>query len=382
MHFFEEIKNYVGFDETDADRLRRIKPLLEPHFSAVVVKFYDALNANPRTREVFTGPEQVERLRQTLHRWLEEVFEGPFDGAYFKRRQRIGRVHVDVGLLPQFTFGAMNIIRIDLVDRVLESDEIEDKQACIESIERILDLELTIMQQSYWDAMMELKLQIPSALAAGLAHEIRNPLNTIGLQMTLLERRLAGIVDPEEQQRVEPIVEAVLSEVQRIRGLTSEIMDFAKPVELNKSWYDARELLSDLQNLYEPTMEASNIKLVTRVEGEPMLLCDRDRLKQVLVNLLQNAVEAIEDRGRIEVVVHNEDYGTRISVQDDGVGMTPVLKYKIFDLFHTTKAAGTGIGLAIVKKIIEAHQGSIDVTSKPGKGTSFTIALPRPSRHD
>jgi signal transduction histidine kinase len=382
MHFFQEIKSYIGFDDSDAKRLRRLKPLLEPHFSDVVAKFYDALNANRRTREVFTGPEQVERLRETLHVWLEEVFEGPYNNDYFQRRQRIGRVHVDVGLLPQFMFGAMNIIRIELINRVDEADELDaaEKRASIESIERILDMELTIVMQSYWNAMMELKLQIPSALATGLAHEIRNPLNAIGLQMTLLERRLGGIASDEERESLAPLIDAVLSEVKRIHGLTSEIMDFAKPIEINKSWYDAGEFLGGLRNLYEPTMQASNIKFVTRVDGEAMILCDRDRIMQVLVNVLQNSVEAIEDEGTIEVAIANEDYGTTISVRDDGHGMTPALKYKIFDLFHTTKAAGTGIGLAIVKKIVEAHEGAIDISSKPDRGTTFTISLPRPDR--
>jgi signal transduction histidine kinase len=381
MQFFAEIKDYVGFDEADQRRLTALAPTLEPHFGQVVSSFYDALNQNPRTRDVFTGPEQVERLRGTLHQWLEELFEGPHDEDYFERRQRIGQVHVDVGLLPQFMFGAMNIVRIELV-RAMREEDIDDLAENIESVERALDIDLTIMSQSYWDSLMEMKLQIPSALATGLAHEIRNPLNTIGLQMTLLERRLREYTtDVEADEKISPIVQAVRSELARIRGLTTEIMDFAKPIDITPAWHDGRQLLEQLEQVHGPTLETSQIDFVTDIGGiDEQIWCDMDRMQQVLVNLLTNAVEAIEDEGTISVDIENAEYGTTIQISDTGEGMPPSLKYRVFDLFYTTKASGTGIGLPIVKKIIEAHGGSIDIASKPGDGTKFTVYLPRPKR--
>ncbi|MGM0555254.1 MAG: protoglobin domain-containing protein [Myxococcota bacterium] len=379
MHFFAEIKEYVGFDEKDEARLNALYPVIEPHFGRVVTHFYSALNENPRTRDIFSGPEQVERLRQTLHVWLEELFEGPHDQEYFERRQRIGQVHVDVGLLPQFMFGAMNIVRIELI-RAMREEDVDELAENIESVERALDIDLTIMSQSYWDSLMEMKLQIPSALATGLAHEIRNPLNTIGLQMTLLERRLREYTtDVESDEKISPIVQAVRSELGRIRGLTTEIMDFAKPIETSPAWHDGRQLLEQLEQVHGPTLETSNIELKTAIEGvDEQIWCDMDRMQQVLVNLLTNAVEAIEDEGTIWLEIENAEYGTTIQVSDSGEGMPPTLKYRVFDLFYTTKASGTGIGLPIVKKIIEAHGGSIDVVSKLGEGTKFTVYLPRP----
>ncbi|MFW5965940.1 MAG: protoglobin domain-containing protein [Persicimonas sp.] len=383
MHFFKEIKDYIGFGDDDAECLAAMRPLMQPYFRDIVDHFYDSLQQNRRTRDVFTGPEQLERLGKSLEKWLEEVFSGTYDRAYFEHRQHVGRVHVDVGLEPQFMFGAMDLIRIDLLRAVeAEADRIDreidcERQACIESIERILDLELTIMTQAYWDKLVEMKLEIPSALATGLAHEIRNPLNTMGLQMTLLERRLAEF-DGEAEEKLDPIIEALRSELERIRTLTSEIMDFAKPIEINPAWHDADELLEQIERSHGPTLETSRIALETRLEGGARIWCDKDRLHQVLVNLLTNAVEAIEEEGAIEVAIENAEYGTTIEVGDDGEGMAPALKYQIFDLFFTTRAGGTGVGLPIVKKIVEAHHGSIDVTSKPGKGSKFSIFLPRP----
>ncbi|MFP4598203.1 MAG: protoglobin domain-containing protein [Persicimonas sp.] len=386
MHFFEEIKDYIGFSDEDAERLEKLRPVVEPHFSQIVDHFYTSLNQNQRARDVFSGPEQIERLRHSLYGWMEGVFSGIYDDAYFRHRQHVGQVHVDVGLPPQFMFGAMNIIRIGLLRVIHDSDEplVDEicltREACIESIDRILDLELTIMTQAYWDKLMEMKLEIPSALATGLAHEIRNPLNTMGLQLTLLDRRIRDVttVDEAAEDRISPIVEALRGELDRIRTLTTEIMDFSKPVEVTPTWHDATEVLDELVRLHGPSLETSDITLQTSLEGDARIYCDMDRMRQVLVNLLTNAVEAIDEGGTISVEIENADYGTILSVADTGEGMAPALKYRIFDLFFTTKAAGTGIGLPIVKKIIEAHGGSIDLTSQPGKGTKFTVFLPRP----
>jgi two-component system C4-dicarboxylate transport sensor histidine kinase DctB len=307
------------------------------------------------------------------------LFTGPYGAEYFDKRLRIGRRHVDVGLLPHFMFGAMSVIRGE-ISGILQGHftDAESRLAHIRSVDRILDLELTIMLQSYWDNMMELKLKIPAALATGLAHEIRNPLNAINLNLTLLERRIAAIETGESNTA--PIVAGIRGEIRRIGSLTNEIMDFAKPIDITPSWRDANVLLNDLKTVHGPTLDASNIELITMVEGPPEIWCDLDRITQVLVNLITNAVQAIEDEGRLVLKVSNNEVGTTITVSDDGEGMPPALKYRIFDIFFTTKAGGTGLGLPICRKIVEAHDGAMDVNSKPGRGTTFTMFLPLPPR--
>lgn len=370
-YFFDELKAYIGFDTDDERHLTEVREHLEPHYDAIVESFYDALNANPRSAAVFSGPEQIARLQRTLRRWLSEGFDGPWDHDYFRRRMRIGRVHVEVGLLPHFMGGAMNIVRRHIV-RILFDAPVTVEH--LESVERLLDLELTIMLQSYWDHMMEMKLKVPLALATGLAHEIRNPLNAIGLNLTLLERKLRSLGEEESA----PIVEAVRSEVRRISTLTTEIMDFAKPVQIRPTWHEVAPLLKQLQSMHGPTFDASNIEFHTSSVGEPHIWCDLDRLRQALVNLLTNAVEATGSQGRVSIEIDNDDHSTTIEVTDTGRGMEPAVAYQIFDLFFTKKAAGTGLGLPIVKNIVDAHGGTIDVTSKVGSGTTFTIRLPRP----
>ena len=288
--FFEELKEYMGFDEAIEALLIESGPVVEPHFEAIASSFYDALNANRRARKVFEGPEQIARLKRTLEVWLREAFFGPWDADYFRRRVRIGHVHVRVGVLPHFMGGAMNLIRRDIV-RVLLAEDLFGSDH-VEAAECLFDLELTVMMQAYWDYMMKLKLELPLALATGLAHEIRNPLNAIALNLTLLERRLKS----QGQSENSHIVDAARDEVRRITTLTTDLMDFAKPLELSPTWTRADRILGELEQIHRPQFAASGIELVTEVNGEPEIYIDPDRLRQALLNLLTNAHEAIASR--------------------------------------------------------------------------------------
>lgn len=377
MIVFDEIKDYMGFSEEDAQLLVEARPCVVPKLDIVVDAFYAGLNENPRTRAVFEGPEQVERLRISLRHWLEELFTGIYDESYFQRRMRIGRAHVMVGLLPHFMFGAMNIVRTQIEQLIWDCETLKHNGlAHTRAVHRLLDIELSIMLQSYWDNMMELKLKVPAALASGLAHEIRNPLNALALNITLLERKLRA--SDGNENAAAAILDAMRSEIRRITNLTTEIMDFAKPIEVERRWIEANNLAEAMRITLGSTMEASNITFETEVAGAPKIWIDFDRIKQALINLLTNAIEASPPHSTITLSVESNQKGTEISVKDSGEGMPLGAQYRIFDLFYTSKTTGTGLGLPIVKKIVDAHEGTIDVNSRPGRGTEFILSLPRP----
>jgi signal transduction histidine kinase len=130
--------------------------------------------------------------------------------------------------------------------------------------------------------------------------------------------------------------------------------------------------------MHGPTFEASQLGFEGRVEGDELIWCDLDRLRQVFVNLITNAVESMNAGGKITLLFQSDSRRTRIFLSDTGEGMAPGTQYKVFDLFYTTKAQGTGLGLPIVRKIIEAHGGWIEVQSRQGIGTTFIVTLPRP----
>jgi signal transduction histidine kinase len=224
---------------------------------------------------------------------------------------------------------------------------------------------------------MEAKIQMPAALAAGVAHEIRNPLNAIGLQLTLLERKLRDIEGVG--QSVNDVIETVRRELRRLGSLTNEIIDFSKPIDLRRSWVNPAELIGKIEQIHGPSLAMMGVALETTITGEDSVYCDPGRIHQVLVNLLTNGIDALDGRenATIELTVDNRPRSTTFGIRDNGQGMNTTSR--VFDLFYTTKASGTGMGLPVVRKIIEAHGGSVRVKSTPGEGTTFTLFLPRPA---
>lgn len=375
MFLFEEITTYIAFGADDSARLRDLYPRAAPHFPQAVDAFYEALHDQEATRLIFSSPEQILRLHNQLALWLEDLFLGPHDHAYFERRRRIGLAHVRVGLRPQYMFGAMNIIRRQLLAAVFKDDPRGCGSDDAGSLEKILDIDLTIMLQTYWEELMRSKLQVPAALASGLAHEIRNPLNAIGLHLTLLERRLRRLGD--ESEAVNASLEVIRGELSRMRALTSEIVDFAKPLDLACAWIDPQELLDAIQNTHAASLRASGIDLTLHTSGTSRFWGDRDQLQLALVNLLRNAVEAIDGPGEIKLDIRCEPTFALIKLEDSGAGIPRDHLGQVFDLFFTTKASGTGLGLPAVQKIAEAHQGHVEVDSVPGR-TTIWLRLPTP----
>ena len=374
--YYEELKTYINFTDEDAQRIMALLPIVEDHFPDIVNTFYTDLWAMPKTRRLFKDEEQVERLRGTLGRWLRELFVGTYGHEYFKRRAIIGRRHVEVGLLPHFVVGAMNGVR-EHMHRVVEAANgqlVPNKTCSLRALDKLLDMELSIMLQSYHDKMTHMKLEVPLALASGLAHEVRNPLNALALNVTLMERRLSKQSDLD----MSDVLDVMRSEIGRIKTLTGDIMDFAKPINITPVWCPADDLVHSITTIFAPTFHAHNIDFSTIVQEGTKLWVDIDRLKQILINLINNAIESFDGQpGQLELKVENTQTETTIKVTDNGRGISPEVQYRAFDLFYTTKITGTGMGLPIAKKIMDAHGGQILLFSSK-EGTRIQLHFPRP----
>lgn len=225
-----------------------------------------------------------------------------------------------------------------------------------------------------------------SRLAGGLAHEIKNPLSTMAINLTLLEEewtRSGGGRAPREveltprEQRSLRRVKTLQREVQRLEHIVQEFLTYAKGGEINRSPKDLAALLRNLLEFVEPQDERMGIRHHVDIEiGLPLVLVDGGAIQQALLNLLVNAREAMPGGGELLVRLRREGNWVACSVTDTGIGMRPDQVERCFDEYWSDKKGGTGLGLSTSRRIIEEHGGSIDVVSEPGRGTSFTLYLP------
>jgi signal transduction histidine kinase/CheY-like chemotaxis protein len=216
------------------------------------------------------------------------------------------------------------------------------------------------------------RLAAVGTMAAGLAHEVRNPLNSASLQLTLLERRLTR---GEGAALVLPIAEIIKSEIDRLDRLVRDFLAFSQPRPLDVTAVDVEALLSGLLVLIAPLAETGGVALAKDVApGLPAIAGDPERLRQVLLNLTRNALEALHERGgHLTLRARADGELVEVDVEDDGPGFSEELP--VFDAFFTTKEQGTGLGLPLVHRIVTDHGGTIRVQSRPGR-TCFTLRLP------
>ncbi|GAX61480.1 signal transduction histidine kinase [Candidatus Scalindua japonica] len=208
-----------------------------------------------------------------------------------------------------------------------------------------------------------------------LAHEIKNPLNAINIQMSLLEREICKH-DWDSGKELSEVVKIVKEEISRLNKLARDCLSFSKSGDLQRTEEDIGRIFEELLSLITPHADLSGVNIYfTMLRGCPQTLVDRDKIKQALLNIILNAVEAMTGGGDIFINVAKGAGCLNISIKDSGPGIPDEQHGKIFDLFYSTKSGGTGVGLAITKNIIHAHGGNIRF-EKLDKGVAFIIELP------
>jgi signal transduction histidine kinase len=224
-----------------------------------------------------------------------------------------------------------------------------------------------------------------AALVGGLAHEIRNPLSTIRLNMELLAEDFET-TDPESptkqrDRRAKAKIDLVRQECDRLQKLLGDFLDFARQESLSPEPGSLNVEVEQLLDFFAPQARDGGVEIVRYLDPElPTVRLDRETFRSAVLNLLLNAVQALEGGGQLVVRTRPSGLGVVLELIDTGPGMDAETLAKVFRAFYTTKQGGSGLGLPTARKIIEAHGGTIDIESAPGRGTKVTIWLPAPPR--
>ncbi len=220
------------------------------------------------------------------------------------------------------------------------------------------------------------KMAMLGTFAAGLAHEIRNPLNSIALQLSVLDRRNARLqADPG----ISDLIGIIREEVRRLDALAGDFLQFSRPNRGQPDLSDLDGVAEHVLRLLDPQSAAGGVRLTYQsCHGLPPLAIDAEKMKQVLINLVRNAIEAMPAGGQVTFKVALRGDLAVLTVEDTGPGLPEGLD--LFQLFVTTKPGGTGLGLAIVRQIIVQHGGAISARNLPEGGAAFEITLPLASK--
>jgi signal transduction histidine kinase len=216
------------------------------------------------------------------------------------------------------------------------------------------------------------RLTAINSLTGRVAHEIKNPLNSISLRLEMLRSRMA-----DESPDAEPEFAILSEEVQRLDRVVRTFLDFNRPVELILEHVDIAESAAEILNLLEPEATQKGIELSLDRPPEAVVVnADRDLLRQALLNIAVNAIEAMTQGGKLGIEVEKNRDTCAVRIRDTGPGVPPEQRDKIFQLYFTTKIRGSGIGLAMTFRAVQLHGGTIEIESESGKGTAFRVTLP------
>jgi signal transduction histidine kinase len=213
-------------------------------------------------------------------------------------------------------------------------------------------------------------------LAAGVAHEIRNPLNAMGMGLQRLRREFL----PQEESKKEEYLsftDVILKEIRRVNEIIEQFLALSRPFQLNVKVSSLQELLKNLMTLFQEETSSQGISLQTEIKDDlPLIKIDSEKLTQAFINIMKNGMQAMERGGILRIETHPFRDRVEVVISDSGSGIPPEQMEKIFNYYYTTKEKGVGLGLPIAHRIIEAHGGQLKVESKVGAGTKVTISLP------
>jgi len=402
---------FVGLGEEERSYLRALQPILKRHADALVAAFYRHLLSFERTRALLRDPEVKERLLEKQRAYLVSLGSPSYDEKFLAERVAIGETHERIGLEPRWYLGAYAIYFSLLAPAVVESFRNEphraeralsalvkqlllDAQLAMEAYMASHDRELEYMNRElaaagrhlareFEDQRAELRqterraraaedLASAATLVAGLAHEIGTPMGVIQGHAELLE---SSVSDERGRWRLRTIRE----QIERISRIIQALLNTARPHDPVLVPISVAPILDNSLSFLAEKFQRRGVEVERHIREAPEISGDSEKLQQLFLNLLLNAVDAMPEGGRIVVSLGTDSDGAlEVRIRDSGIGIPQDQLSQIFQPFYTTKEAGhgSGLGLVVAHEIVVDHGGEIDVASDPGEGTEFRIRFP------
>ena len=241
--------------------------------------------------------------------------------------------------------------------------------------------DITREKQSTAELIENEKVSSILLLAAGVAHELGNPLNSLTIHLQLIERKLRRLKESKETRSLEDSIKVCQDEVTRLDGIIRNFLEAIRPRPPDLTDLNIVEVLEDVLRFQERELSDRGLKVEAELPAStPVVSADRNQLKQVFFNLLKNAMEAMPSGGRLSLKVRTDDDSVYLAIADTGSGINAADMAKLFSPYHTTKVGGHGLGLMIVQRIMRDHGGHIGIESKEGVGTVVTLQFPQKHR--
>lgn len=387
VQVLEEVLRDIGLVDADRARLRGLAPKLAPELGEIAAQLAARVETHPPAAEALRDPAVGDRLRRGLVGWMQSGLSGPYDDEFCRRRAELRREHAALGLPRHFALIAASTLRSEYAARIDRLYEPPEAQRVTAAAHKLVDAELALLlRHAQLDGEARRAARAVSAhaervaalqtLSSGLAHELRNPLNAAKLQLELLERRLRRDREREDPKLLEPVV-VVQLEIERLTRLVAEFLAFARPVALLVGDHDVAAIVDDVLASHRGSAPSIAIE---RTGAASLIACvDADKLRQIVHNLVHNALEAMAPGGRLTVALAGDADRVELAVGDTGPGIPPAILHRIYEPFFSTKELGTGLGLSIVHSAVTLHGGTIHVESRPGE-TRVRVVLPRATR--
>ena len=370
---FEELKRYVGFGAPDERALRLLHPVARPQFERISEVFYQRILEHEAARKALVeGESMVGRLRHKLVQWMDTLLTGPWDDNYYELRARIGRKHVDIALPQHYMFGAMNVLRQELIVAIDAAfiGERDTPRIVRLAVSKILDLELAIMLHTYREDLLSQqarseRLSTFGQLVGSIGHELRNPLGVMESSLYILRGRMAA-----GDERAKKHIDRLAEQLGIANTIITDLLDMIRDNPLSTQRLRLRDVVESAALQLHLPLGLEPLAELPEVNGDP------SQLRHVFVNLLQNAQQAAGPTGTVTVDAEKTDADVAVGVVDSGSGVDASVRARLFEPLVTTRQKGIGLGLALVKRIVERHGGQVTYEQR-GKGARFVVRLPR-----